>query len=126
MTMAGNTFKVNTGRSSQQSLFVLLDEKLRISALFKEGLPVRYLPKAMFVVFICLLYIANNHWAERMVRKIDALQTEVEELRADYISLKSEYMFAGKQSEVAKRVKAMGLRESRTPPKQISVRKGEY
>jgi FtsZ-binding cell division protein ZapB len=54
-----------------------------------------------------------------MIRKIDKMQVEVEELRADYTSLKSEYMFASKQTEVARKVKKLGLKESYTPPNKI-------
>jgi outer membrane murein-binding lipoprotein Lpp len=37
----------------------------------------------------------------RATRKIDKLQTEVEDLRADYTTLKADIMYASKQSEVA-------------------------
>ncbi|HRW99580.1 MAG TPA: FtsL-like putative cell division protein [Cyclobacteriaceae bacterium] len=35
-------------------------------------------------------------------------------------------MFASKQSEVARRVKAIGLKESLNPPYKIVVEEGEY
>lgn len=124
--MASNRFKVHSGSRREFSIFAALEEKLRLGSLFREGLPVGYLPRVLFVTMLCLLYIANNHWAERMVRKIDALEVEVEEMRADYISHKAEYMFAGKQSEVSKRVRKLGLTESMTPPVQITVRRREY
>ncbi|MFM8741301.1 MAG: FtsL-like putative cell division protein, partial [Cytophagales bacterium] len=44
-----------------------------------------------------------------------------EDLRADFTTLKSDVMFASKQSEVARRVKSMGLVESLTPPYKIVV-----
>lgn len=124
--MASNTFKVRGGGKREFSIFAVLEEKLRLGSLFREGLPVGYLPRVLFAAMLCLLYIANNHWAERMVRKIDALEVEVEEMRADYISHKAEYMFAGKQSEVSKRVRKLGLTESMTPPVQITIRRREY
>lgn len=117
---------MHSGSRREFSIFAALEEKLRLGSLFREGLPVGYLPRVLFVTMLCLLYIANNHWAERMVRKIDALEVEVEEMRADYISHKAEYMFAGKQSEVSKRVRKLGLTESMTPPVQITVRRREY
>jgi len=60
------------------------------------------------------------------VRKINNVQTEVEDLRADYTTLKSDLMFSSKQSEVAKKVNAFGLKESLTPPYKVVVEKGEY
>jgi Bacteriodetes cell division protein (FtsL-like) len=35
-------------------------------------------------------------------------------------------MFASKQSEVARRVKAIGLKESSNPPTKVVVEQGEY
>jgi hypothetical protein len=73
-----------------------------------------------------ILYISNSHHAERTVRDINAIQAEVEDMRADYTTLKSDLMFASKQSEVARRVRDFGLKESLTPPFKVSVEKGEY
>jgi hypothetical protein len=54
------------------------------------------------------------------------MQTEVEDLRADYTTLKADIMYASKQSEVARRVKDLGLKESINPPYKLVVEKGEY
>jgi hypothetical protein len=75
---------------------------------------------------LCLLYIGNSHYAEKTIRRIDRTQSEVEDLRADFTTLKSDVMFASKQSEVARRVKSMGLEESLKPPFKVVVEKGEY
>jgi len=73
-----------------------------------------------------LLYISNTHYAEKTVRKINSIQAEVEDLRADYTTLKADLMFASKQSEVARKVNAFGLKESLKPPYKIEVKEGEY
>ncbi|MFN4945187.1 MAG: FtsL-like putative cell division protein, partial [Chryseotalea sp.] len=52
---------------------------------------------------------------------INHIQAEVEDLRADYTTLKSDLMFASKQSEVAKKVNNLGLKESLTPPTKVVV-----
>jgi hypothetical protein len=57
------------------------------------------------------------------VRKIDRLQSDVEDLRADYTTLKADIMYASKQSEVARRVKELGLKESLNPPFKVVVEK---
>jgi len=51
---------------------------------------------------------------------------EVEENRADYTSMKADYMFASKQSEVARRVNEFGLKENKMPPYKIIITEGEY
>jgi hypothetical protein len=37
---------------------------------------------------LAILYISNTHYAEKTVRKISNIQAEVEDLRADYTTLK--------------------------------------
>ena len=86
----------------------------------------QYLTKILFVLFLGLIYIGNSHYAEKTVRKINTLQNDVEDLREDYTTLKSDLMFASKQSEVARKVKAIGLKESLVPPNKIEVEEGEY
>lgn len=93
---------------------------------FEGGFPVKYLPKILFVMILGLIYISNTHYGEKTVRKINNLQAEVEDLRADYTTLKADLMFASKQSEVAKKVRDLNLKESLKPPFKVEVPKGEY
>jgi hypothetical protein len=109
---------------SSWSLFSLLDRLTSVDSLFRDGLPVRYLPKLMFVMLLVLVYIGNTHYGNRMNRNILRLKQETEDLRADYTTLKSDYMEASKQSEVARKVAAFGLVESSSPPFRITVPKG--
>ena len=105
-----------------KSVFSGLEKRLKLESYFEEGFPVQYLPKILFVVFLSLIYISNTHYAEKTTRQIDRAQSEVEDLRADYTTLKSDVMFASKQSEVARRVKPLGLKESLNPPFKIIVK----
>jgi hypothetical protein len=73
-------------------------------------------------MLLSLIYISNTHYAEKTTRQIDRAQTEVEDLRADFTTLKSDVMFASKQSEVARRVKSLGLKESLNPPFKVVVK----
>ena len=77
-------------------------------------------------MFLSLVYISNTHYAEKTTRAINKSQSEVEDLRADFTTLKADVMFASKQSEVARRVKSLGLKESVKPPFKIIVEEGEY
>lgn len=130
-----NKFKIGTPKASEnttvtssggKSFFTGLEKKLKLEHYFEEGFPTQYLPKILFVMALGLLYIGNTHYAEKTVRKINAIQAEVEDLRADYTTRKADLMFASKQSEVARKVKAYGLTESLTPPYKIVVEEGEY
>lgn len=128
--MAENKFRIEPERGNQPrekfsgggpTLFSGLERRLKLENYFEEGFPVQYLPKILFVLFMGLLYISNTHYAEKTVRRIDHVQSEVEDLRADYTTLKSDLMFASKQSEVARKVKTMGLKESLKPPTKVVV-----
>lgn len=123
--MVENSYKIKEETEKGRSFFSFLEE-LKITMLFEDGLPVQYIPHAIFLAFVGVFYIGNTHYAERTIRKIEILEVEVEELRADYTSLKADYMFSSKQSEVAKKVKELGLEESMVPPNKIIIKAGEY
>lgn len=127
--MSTNKFKVKSQAGALAggfSVFSGIERSLKLETYFEEGFPVRFLPKVLFVLFLGLVYIGNTHYAEQTVRKINLTQVEVEDLRADYTTLKSDLMFSSKQSEVARKVKAFGLKESLIPPYKVVVEEGEY
>ena len=116
---SGNTS--NTGR--RKSIFTWIEEKLEVTGILGEGVPVQLVPPIGFITLLALIYIWGNHRAENMVRKIEKAQQEVEDLRADVTTLEAEYMLSSMQSEVAKRVAAQGLEELNQPPIKIEVPK---
>ncbi len=119
--MSGNAFKINQG-SSKGSFFSWMEKSLRLDGL-DQGIPLRFMPQLLFLTFLLIFYIGNKHFAEKTIRKINLVEGEVEDLRADYTTLKADYMFSSKQSEVAKRVKKMSLIESKEPPFKIVIEK---
>ncbi|PIQ22381.1 MAG: hypothetical protein COW65_03510 [Cytophagales bacterium CG18_big_fil_WC_8_21_14_2_50_42_9] len=108
------------------SIFNILDRYTKMDVIFQDGLPVKYLPLILYLMVVALFYIGNTHYAEKTIRKIDKIKLETEDLRADYTTLKSDYMEASKQSEVARNVAPTGLVESSSPPYQIEVYGEEY
>lgn len=115
--MASNTFKIDPLR--KESMFSKLERSLNLGNLFEQGLPIKYLPNIAYVTLLVIIYIGYNHQAEKASRDITKLEIEVENLRADYTTLKSDYMYSRLQSEVARRVADMGLKESKIPPQKI-------
>lgn len=83
------------------------------------------LPFLLFLTIVGLGYIANGYYAEKSVREISRINTELKELKSEYIIAKSELVFMSKQSEVARAVIPLGLKESTVPPKKIVVRVAE-
>jgi hypothetical protein len=109
-----------------KGMFSIVDKYIPIGNLFNEGLPVQYVPKVLFFAFMMMLYIANAHYADKLVRKTSRLNSEVNDLRADFTTLKADLMFKSKQSEVAKQVQSLGLTESTVPPTKITEKQREY
>jgi len=124
-SMSTNTLRT-TIEPRKESFFSWIERNIRLEAWFEDGIPVKYLPHILYITILMILYIGNSHYAEKTIRKIDILQTEVEDLRADFTTLKADYMFASKQSEVAKRMYQYGIYESAVPPHKIVIKKGEY
>ena len=105
--------KADATRSFFQSLFS--------TDRFSSSTFVGYIPFIAFVGLLAILYIANRHYAERTVRQIDHLGREVKEMNWDYKSLSADLMKLTTQSEIAKRVDTMGLKERTEPPKKIVI-----
>ena len=80
------------------------------------------LPFILFLTVVGLGYIANGYYAEKSVREISHINTELKELKSEYIISKSELMFMSNQTEVAHAVAPFGLKESVVPPKKIVVK----
>lgn len=82
---------------------------------------VKQLPFILFLVLLTLLYIANRYNAEKIIRQVDGLKTEVKDLRAEEITTASELMNLNRQSKVLELVeeKQMGLRVAKEPPYKI-------
>jgi hypothetical protein len=81
----------------------------------------KHLPFLLFLALIAILYIANGYYADDKIREVNKINNELKELRSEYISVKSDLMFVSKQSEVAKSVELMGLKEPVVPPMKIEA-----
>ncbi|MEX2569442.1 MAG: FtsL-like putative cell division protein [Cyclobacteriaceae bacterium] len=126
--MGYNNFKkpiqrVSKGKKSLFNPFVLMEEKLNISGLLGDKVPVKLVPPFLYAAFLALIYIGSNHKAENTIRKIEIIQHEVEDLRADVTTLEAAYMYASKQSEVAKKIAPLGIVELEEPPQRIVLEK---
>jgi hypothetical protein len=77
---------------------------------------VKNLPFFLFLAVLAIVYIANGHYADNTVRNINKVNRELKELQFEYKTLKSEVMFRSKQSELAKAVQPLGLKELTVPP----------
>lgn len=121
--MATNTYKI-PGKASagRGSFFSVLDKLLPMDESLAQVIHVRFLPQILFICTLSVIYIGSRHHAEKRIRDISKLETQVEDLRADFTTLKADYKYASKQSEVAKKAKKLGLVESDVSPYKIVVK----
>lgn len=77
---------------------------------------VKNIPFFLFLAVLAIIYIFNGHYADKTVRNINKVTQELKELQYEYKTLKSEVMFRSKQSQLAKAVEPLGLKELMTTP----------
>ena len=86
---------------------------------------VKLLPILFFITFLTILYIANIYYAENDIREFNALKKELKELRYEYITSKSNLMRVSKQSEITRRLRGSGVKESVVPPYKLFEKETE-
>ena len=66
-------------------------------------------------------------YEKKIMRKTNTVNSEIKELRSEYITSKSDLMFISKQSEVARAAEVMkiGIKESVVAPKKIVIDKSD-
>jgi hypothetical protein len=73
----------------------------------------------LFIGFLGIVYIANAHFAEKGVRRIQQMQKEIRELKWEYTSIKSETMYKSMQSQMDVSLESAGLDLENLGPKVI-------
>lgn len=89
----------------------------------EERIPIKYFYYIGWVAILMIIYERLGFMSERYVRDAIKVKSEVEDLRAEFTSIKAEYMRQGKQSEIKQKVQQAGLEENLVPPKKIVIKK---
>ena len=105
-----------------KGIFAFFDRVFNMDKIFGGKFPAYQLKYVIWISGLIVTYIILSLNAESLIHRIDKMKAEVEEKRADYTTQKADFMKAGKQSEIIKRVEPMGLQENKTPPTKIIVR----
>lgn len=79
----------------------------------------------LFLIFIAMLMIANSHNYEQKLYKISALESEIKQLRGEFVDKRSELMKLKMESTVAAKMEARQIFPAAVPPKKIVVNKEE-
>jgi cell division protein FtsL len=117
--MVSNCSAANLKTMSEEKEPVEVKEKERKRErrrLFSHRWIVKNIPFFLFLSALAVVYIYNGHYADKTIRNINKVSKELRELQYEYKTLKSEVMFRSKQSEMAKAVEPLGLKELVVPP----------
>jgi Bacteriodetes cell division protein (FtsL-like) len=77
------------------------------------------LPFFIFLAVLALFYISNTYYTEKTFKQIEKIKNELKELRYQSITTKAKMLDISKQTEIAKKVGQLGIRETTTPPYKI-------
>lgn len=126
-----NTLRSPLSEEVQQEMQDSVEEKANASENFIRKLfsggnlsslwAANHLPFMLFLFCLGVLYIANRHHTEDMVRDIDRISNEVKVMSWEYKTLQADLMLRSTQSEIASKVEPFGLRVLVEPPKKLSI-----
>ncbi|MDE3181970.1 MAG: hypothetical protein KGM16_01015 [Bacteroidota bacterium] len=80
---------------------------------------VKNIPFYFFISAIAIIYIANGHYADKTMRKINKTEKNLKEMEYEFKTAKQEVIFRSKESELAKAVEPLGLKPLMAPPLRI-------
>lgn len=93
-------------------------KKIKAESLFMK------LPFVFFIAILAVIYISNTYTSEKCLRKSQALNKEVNELKSNYLSIHQQTVYGSTQSELKKKLKSEGFKESRSIPEKIDITEG--
>lgn len=70
---------------------------------------VKNIPFFAWCAVLCVIYIANGHFGEKMIRNINTLGKQNKELMYEYKTLNGKLLYNSKQSELEKAVGVLSL-----------------
>jgi hypothetical protein len=78
-----------------------------------------------FLAFLGIIYIANSHYALKVIKEIKFLQSDLEKTSWKSNTIKSEFMYDSMQSRVFEKVGHLGIKPLSGKPKKIEVEKSK-
>lgn len=108
--------KQNINKATKQKLFSKKNRK----KLFYNKWIVKNIPFYLFVSALAIIYIANGHYSDKTIRKINATAKHLKEMEYEFKTVKRDVIFRSKESELAKAVAPLGLKELLVPPVKLT------
>lgn len=88
--------------------------------LFYNRWLVKNIPFYFFASALAIIYIANGHYADKTIRKINVTAKHLKEMEYEFKTVKRDVIFRSKESELAKAVAPLGLQELLVPPVRLT------
>ncbi len=79
------------------------------------------LPFVCYIAALSLLYIANAHFSERSLRRIDKMKKEVMDYKGQYMNIRQQLMYGSTQSQLAKHLETKNIKPLAQLPKKLSL-----
>jgi hypothetical protein len=114
--------KVTTDKKEREEEATKTSVAKGFGGLLKSGWIAKNIPFFLFLTFLAVLYIANGHYGDKTIRKINKVSKDLKELQYEYKTLKADVMFRSKESELVKAVAPLGLKTLEEPPVRIKVK----
>lgn len=93
-------------------------KRKRVRLLYNRWL-VKNIPFYLFAAALAVIYIANGHYADKTIREINVTAKHLKEMEYEFKTIKRDVIFRSKESELAKAVEPLGLRELVVPPVRL-------
>jgi hypothetical protein len=108
---------VSTPKQRKKNWLTSAADWLTLKLGLDQRLTAPVLAKILWVGLLAIVYIYFQHNFDRLIRKTEQAETVLEQKRAMYISHKSRYLFASKQSEIEKKLEGKGFTNAQSPVK---------
>lgn len=79
----------------------------------------------IFLSFLALIMIGSSHSVDRKVRQISLLNSQVKELKSQFVDVRIQYMQSKMESRIISIMEEKGFVTSSSPPQRIRVVKRE-
>ena len=112
----GSKRKSSLGRGMASSVRVVLDGSFLTWKSFTQ-----WILFVVFLAFLGLVYIGNNHLAEKKIRETDRINIRIKELKFDHMYRKSQLTEVTRQSFIGEQLTETGIKASIDPPNKIFI-----
>ncbi|MEO7531519.1 MAG: FtsL-like putative cell division protein [Sediminibacterium sp.] len=92
-----------------------------LKGLFNYQWIVKNIPFFLFLSVLTVLYIANGHRADKIIRRLNSTTNELKDLQYEYKTLKSEVMFRSEEKQIIRASEPLRLKVGKDAPVRLKA-----